>query len=43
MNPLKEALKLLNLLVAVLLLGTFGYHVIEGWKLFDALYTSYSS
>ncbi|HEY4612977.1 MAG TPA: potassium channel protein [Bacteroidota bacterium] len=38
MNPFKEALQLLGLLVFILLVGMFGYHFIEGWPMFDALY-----
>lgn len=38
MNPFKEAFRILALLSIILLIGVFGYHVIEGWSLFDALY-----
>lgn len=38
MNPFKEAFRILALLTIILLIGVFGYHVIEGWSLFDALY-----
>lgn len=38
MNPFKEAFRILSLLTIILLIGVFGYHVIEGWSLFDALY-----
>ncbi|MBI3788760.1 MAG: potassium channel family protein, partial [Ignavibacteriales bacterium] len=38
MNPFKEAFRILALLTTILLIGVFGYHIIEGWSLFDALY-----
>jgi voltage-gated potassium channel len=38
MNPLRKALQLVGLLLFILLVGTLGYHFIEGWSLFDALY-----
>lgn len=37
-NPVKEALYLLGVLTSVLFLGALGYHLIEGWHWFDALY-----
>jgi voltage-gated potassium channel len=38
MSPLKEALRILVLLGLILLVGVLGYHLIEGWPFFDALY-----
>ncbi len=38
MNPLKEALRIVALLGLILLVGVLGYHLIEGWPIFDALY-----
>lgn len=33
-----QVLKALSPLVVIVLCGTFGYHLIEGWNLFDSLY-----
>lgn len=33
-----QLLKSLSPLIIIVLIGTFGYHLIEGWNLFDALY-----
>ncbi len=38
MKPLKEAGRILAVLGAILLIGMTGYHLIEGWPIFDALY-----
>jgi voltage-gated potassium channel len=38
MNAARNALQIISLLLLILLAGTLGYHVIEGWSLFDALY-----
>lgn len=38
MKPLKEAGRILAVLGGILLLGVLGYHIIEGWPLFDAFY-----
>lgn len=38
MNPLKEAVRLLGVLLLILLLGMCGYHFIEHWSWFDSLY-----
>ncbi|HAV24365.1 MAG TPA: hypothetical protein DCX46_12940 [Bacteroidetes bacterium] len=37
-SPLNRALKILSLLIGILLVGAYGYHLIEGWRYFDALY-----
>jgi voltage-gated potassium channel len=37
-SPLGRALRIVALLFGILLAGTFGYHFIEGWSIFDALY-----
>ncbi|RUM34986.1 MAG: hypothetical protein DSY33_00760, partial [Archaeoglobus sp.] len=33
-----EVLRVIGLLVSVTLLGTVGYHLLEGWSWFDCLY-----
>ena len=38
MSPLKEVLRIVALLLLILLVGVLGYHLIEGWPFFDALY-----
>jgi voltage-gated potassium channel len=38
MKPLKEAGRILAVLGAIFLIGVLGYHIIEGWPFFDALY-----
>ena len=38
MNPFREALRIVSLLGSILLVGVVGYHLIERWTLFDALY-----
>jgi voltage-gated potassium channel len=38
MKPFREALRIVALLGSILLVGVAGYHFIEGWSLFDALY-----
>jgi len=38
MNTARNALQIISLLLLILLAGTLGYHFIEGWSLFDALY-----
>ena len=38
MKPFKEALRVLALLGSILLVGVIGYHLIERWSIFDALY-----
>lgn len=38
MNPFREALRILSLLCFILFIGVIGYHLIERWSLFDALY-----
>ena len=38
MKPFREALRIVALLGSILLVGVAGYHIIEGWSLFDALY-----
>jgi voltage-gated potassium channel len=38
MKPFREALRIVSLLGAILLVGVIGYHLIERWSLFDALY-----
>ncbi|MCX6143620.1 MAG: potassium channel protein [Ignavibacteriales bacterium] len=38
MKPFREALRIVSLLGSILLVGVAGYHFIEGWSLFDALY-----
>jgi voltage-gated potassium channel len=37
-NPLKEAVQVLVLLLLVLIFGVVGYHLIERWSWFDSLY-----
>lgn len=37
-SPLERVLKVTFLLVAIVLIGATGYHLIEGWSYFDALY-----
>ena len=38
MSPFREALRIVVLLGSILLVGMLGYHLIEGWSIFDALY-----
>lgn len=38
MNHFRETFRIIGLLGAILLVGVMGYHFIEGWPLFDALY-----
>ncbi|RPI05206.1 MAG: potassium channel protein [Ignavibacteriae bacterium] len=38
MNAARNALQIIVLLLLILIAGTLGYHVIEGWTLFDSLY-----
>lgn len=38
MKPFREALRIISLLGSILLVGVMGYHLIEGWSPFDALY-----
>lgn len=38
MKPFREALRIFALLASILLLGVIGYHLIERWPFFDALY-----
>lgn len=38
MKPFREALRIIGLLGSILLIGVIGYHLIERWSLFDALY-----
>ncbi len=38
MTPFREALRIVSLLGSILLVGVIGYHLIERWSLFDALY-----
>jgi voltage-gated potassium channel len=38
MKPFREALRIVALLGSILLVGVAGYHFIERWSLFDALY-----
>jgi voltage-gated potassium channel len=38
MNAFREALRIVALLGSILLVGVVGYHLIEGWSAFDALY-----
>jgi voltage-gated potassium channel len=40
MNAARNALQIVYLLLLILIVGTFGYHFIEGWSLFDSLYMS---
>jgi voltage-gated potassium channel len=37
-SPLSKALRIVLMLMAILFAGAFGYHLIEGWPFFDALY-----
>ena len=37
-EPFRKALMLSGLLVSVFVMGIVGYHLIEGWTLFDAFY-----
>lgn len=37
-SPLSKALRVVLMLTAILFAGAFGYHLIEGWPFFDALY-----
>lgn len=37
-SPLSKALRIVLMLMAILFAGAFGYHLIEGWSFFDALY-----
>jgi voltage-gated potassium channel len=37
-SPLARALRIVLMLLAILFIGAFGYHFIEGWTFFDALY-----
>lgn len=38
MKPFREAFRIVALLSSILLVGVIGYHLIEGWTIFDALY-----
>jgi voltage-gated potassium channel len=38
MKPFREALRIFVLLGSILLIGVLGFHLIEGWSIFDALY-----
>lgn len=38
MNTAYNALQIFYLLLLILIIGTLGYHFIEGWTLFDAMY-----
>ena len=40
MNTARNALQIIFLLLLIIIAGTLGYHVIEGWSLFDSLYMS---
>lgn len=40
MNAARNALQIVYLLLLIIIAGTLGYHFIEGWSLFDALYMS---
>jgi voltage-gated potassium channel len=40
MNAARNALQIIYLLLFILVVGTLGYHFIEGWSLFDSLYMS---
>ncbi len=40
MSSARHGLQIVGLLVLILLAGTLGYHLIEGWSFFDALYMS---
>ena len=40
MNAARNALQLIYLLLIILVAGTLGYHLIEGWSLFDSFYMS---
>ncbi len=40
MNTTRHGLQIVGLLLTILLAGTLGYHLIEGWSFFDALYMS---
>jgi voltage-gated potassium channel len=40
MNAARNALQIVYLLLFILVVGTLGYHFIEGWPLFDSLYMS---
>src|SRR5579859_4929263 len=38
MNPLRNLRRILLALAALVVIGTLGFHFIEGWSYFDALY-----
>ena len=38
MNPFKRLIPSAIILLVVIVAGTFGYHLIEGWSFLDALY-----
>lgn len=38
MKPFSEALRVAGILGTILLFGVIGYHLLEGWSLFDSLY-----
>lgn len=38
MNPLRRLIPTVTILIVVVVAGTFGYQVIEGWSLLDSLY-----
>jgi voltage-gated potassium channel len=38
MKHFRETLRIVGLLGSILLIGVVGYHLIEGWPIFDALY-----
>jgi voltage-gated potassium channel len=40
MNAARNSLQIIYLLLLILIVGTLGYHFIEGWSLFDSLYMS---
>jgi voltage-gated potassium channel len=40
MNAARNAVQIIYLLLFILVVGSLGYHFIEGWSLFDSLYMS---
>lgn len=40
MNAVRNVLQIILLLLLIIIVGTLGYHFIEGWSLFDSLYMS---
>ncbi len=40
--PVRQLLLVLGLMSAVLVFGTIGFRLVEGWELFDCFYPAFS-